>query len=120
MLSETLLLAQNKRLREENEELRETIRQLREDDRPDPLPPGLPHLTRTEEAVLRVLLESHGVVSRERVYALIYEGGEDRSLGIIGVWVMKLRRKLVGSGIEIKTEWGRGFYVERVVEALAA
>ncbi len=55
MLSEAMLLEQNKRLREENEELRETVRQMRESaSAPVSLPDGLPHVVDIKIVDVRV------------------------------------------------------------------
>lgn len=113
MLTEAMLLEQNKRLREENEELRETVRQLRENaSAPVSLPSGLPHVTVAEETVLRALLRRRGhVVTREAIYLALYGGEERVDIKIVDVRVCKLRRKLARTDIEICTSWGRGYYV---------
>lgn len=118
MLTEALLLEQNKRLREENDELQETVRQLREQlaGETEPLPEGLPHLTRREAAALRAIMR-RGAITRSALYAAIYGTDADIDEKLIDVWVCKLRRKLSGTGIRIATDWGRGFRVEYQAEA---
>jgi DNA-binding winged helix-turn-helix (wHTH) protein len=112
MFSEAMLLEQNKRLREENEELRETVRQLRSSDGEEPLPPGLPYLTKKEEIVIRGLLRRRGTVSREQLYTDLYGHNGEVEIHIIDVFVSHIRGKLEqGSAIAIETVWGRGYRI---------
>ena len=110
MLTEAILLEQNRRLREENEELRETVRLLREaaEDR-EPLPSELPYLTTKEEQLFRSLRRHAGYVSRETIYADLYGHDESVDIHIIQVFVSHLRRKLVGTSFRVETTWGRGY-----------
>jgi DNA-binding response OmpR family regulator len=133
MLTETILLAQNKRLREENDELRETVRQLKETLTvpKDDLPPGLPHMSRSEQKVLRLLLSRQGTVLRERIYAALYDD-DHHDPKMVDIWIHHVRRRLAGTSIIIRNDYGRGYYIDRgqtqnsgdvaqfVAEALAA
>lgn len=116
MLTEAILLEQNRRLREENEELKEALRQRDElyPDTPPPLPVGVPHLTRHEEVVLRALLGRIGIIPREALHFACYQDDENAPpLKMIDVWVCKLRHKLINTDIKIVTSWGRGYFIER-------
>lgn len=113
-------------LREQVDERDETIRQLREMlAETAPLPEWMPHLSNTEEALLRLLWR------RERVHtaALLMLIGESESLGRpdnkLKVYICKLRRKLGPIGINIVCDWGHGYHLdsasrERLSGALAA
>lgn len=114
MITEEILMRQNKALREENEELRETVRQLQAvASEAASLPPGVPHLTRREECVLRYLLRRHSVASRDDIYFAMYGGQGEVDIKIVDVMVHKLRRKLAQTDITIVTDWGRGYFIDR-------
>jgi DNA-binding response OmpR family regulator len=110
---------ENQRLRERVEELEETVRQLQEDGVPEPLPAGLPYLTKSEETILRALLSRRGrVVPRTVLYEDLYPRGEDRDPQIVVVMVSRLRAKLDGL-VDIKTEHGRGYAASLIVPEAA-
>jgi DNA-binding response OmpR family regulator len=109
MLNETVLLAQNKRLREENDELRETVRQYQE-KAVEPLPAGVPYLSVREEAVFRALLRGgSAAVTRETIYANIYGHDSEVLPHIIDVFISHLRVKFAGSRYNIQTVRARGW-----------
>jgi DNA-binding response OmpR family regulator len=117
MLTEAILLEQNKRLREENDELRETLRQMTTDRAQlAPLPDGLPYFTPFEERIFRGLLEARSVASKEWLYDALYPAGEIRERQIVMVMVSRLRKKLAGTGFQIETVWGRGYKLARAAE----
>ncbi|WP_196258590.1 winged helix-turn-helix domain-containing protein [Pelagibacterium limicola] len=100
----------NQRLRARVDELEETVRQLRGQlEGEEPLPDGLPELTRNETALLRMMI-ARKQVSREQAMMAIYLDREDApDPKIVDVWVSKLRRKLNPLGITFLTSWGRGW-----------
>lgn len=105
-----LLQRQNRDLREENDELRETVRQLkaREVAVAD-LPDWLPHLTRTETALLRMLAPGR-LVSTDQIFERFYgDRANPPSDDLPRIWIRKLRAKLDASGIEIICRWGQGY-----------
>lgn len=98
-------------LRAENDELRERVRQLEGllNHTVYLLPKEL-GLTRTEETVLSSLL-AHPTMTRDHAMHALYNGRGDAEpdVKIIDIYVSRLRKKLKDLGIEIKTEWGRGY-----------
>lgn len=118
-----ILTRQNKQLREKVAELEETIRQMHELQRgAGDLPTWLPHLTRTQESFLRALRDSRQeVASRDYLMQAIYEAKYENvtpDVKIIDVMICKLRRKLRGTGVEILTNWGRGYHLTAETKAL--
>jgi len=94
----------------ENDDLREKVRQMERlimADDPLPIEWGL---TVTEEKVLRCLI-ARNLASKEAIhYALYGSMGEDGAeIKIVDVLVCKLRPKVLPFGIEIETQWGRGY-----------
>lgn len=71
------------------------------------------HLTGKEYQMLESLaLRSGTVVTKEMLLNQLYGGMDEPDLKIIGVFICKLRKKLMalgGSGFDIETVWGRGF-----------
>lgn len=90
--------------------LEEEVRQYRdaiEVFRPYPPEWGL---TKTEGRALNALHRARsGFISREQLLVSLYGLEPDVEPKIIDVYVCKLRRKLAGTGIEIRTSWGAGF-----------
>lgn len=76
----------------------------------DILYPHLPHLTKSETKVLRVI-EARPFVTREIIYQSLYWEfeGDGPEMKILDVFVCKLRKKLRVNGIEIMTLWGQGW-----------
>lgn len=106
------LQAQNRALRERNEELEELVIQLKgEMGLGTDLPASLPHLTRYEADMLRLLI-ARRMVSRDAAMVAIYSDREEAPHEkIVDVWVCKLRAKLKPFPIEIITRWGQGWYL---------
>lgn len=97
----------------ENELLRERVRQLETALIGDgALPPNLPHLTPSQEIVLRLLM-GHDLVSRDMLMAALYDhrrremAGEETAL----VFLKQLRARLKPLGIEIRNDYGRGWFL---------
>ena len=69
------------------------------------------NLTDSEERIARVIL-AREYASKDAIMAALYwdkdEPGEEK---IIDVLVCKIRKKLNPYGIDIKTHWGRGYYL---------
>lgn len=70
-------------------------------------------LTKNEAIIFHYLL-GKPTATREALMQIIYLGDHGREMvdiKIIDVWVCKLRKKLMTHGIEIKTMWGRGYFM---------
>ncbi len=67
-------------------------------------------LSPRESALLKALIArpGHGV-TRERLFALVFDAGETAQLDALEVIVHRLRRKIAGSGVEIMTLRGVGY-----------
>ena len=72
--------------------------------------PRLWRLTRREAEVLGILLKRQ-VMPQEQIFAAIWGGESDCSLKIVEVIISKLRAKLRPFGIEIRNEYGVGYFV---------
>jgi DNA-binding response OmpR family regulator len=63
--------------------------------------------------VLEILLGRFGrVVSKEQLVEQLYSAGHEVSLNAIEVYVHRLRKKLEGSGISVRTQYGRGYLLD--------
>ena len=72
-------------------------------------------LTRAEYMVLGVLLERAGkVVAKTVLFDQIYEWNSDASQNAIETFVSRIRRKIEGSGVKIRTVRGLGYLIESV------
>lgn len=94
----------------ENDELRERVAQLERlimAEDPLPLEWGL---TETEEKVVRCLI-ARDLASKETIHFALYGsiGDEGADPKIVDVLICKARPKLAPFGIEIETQWGRGY-----------
>jgi len=70
-----------------------------------------------KEATLLMLLRDGRTRSKEQLLAGIYWRSNDDDapdIKIVDVFICKIRKKIAGSGIEIGTAWGSGYYVENV------
>lgn len=71
------------------------------------------NLTTSEMALLGAIYGTKGVCSKDHAYTVLYGMHDDPpEQKIMDVFVCKLRRKLRPHGVEIKTIWGRGWYLE--------
>ena len=74
-------------------------------------------LTEREWALLEVLLvEAERVVAKEELARHAAEGADEASANAIEVYVFRLRAKLAGSGVRIRTVRGFGYMLERTSE----
>lgn len=99
-------------LRAENDELRERLRQR---DAIQEIPRRFPRawrLTRYEQKVLLSLISSERTRPREHVFAEVWGDESGTEIKTLDVFITKIRRKLraIDSEIEIKTDWGVGYY----------
>jgi two-component system OmpR family response regulator len=70
-------------------------------------------LSMHETAVLEALLSRLGkVVSKEQLVEQIYNYDRDVGYNAIEVYVHRLRKKIEGSGLAVKTLYGRGYALE--------
>lgn len=117
MLTETVLLEQNKRLREENEELHEKLRQfVAADVREIQFPDWVPRMTPLENSVL-VLLCNRDFVTAAAMQNTIHDG-DVKSANLLSVIVCRLRKKLKPHGVEIRNLWGKGYRMTDASKAL--
>ena len=66
-----------------------------------------------EAGVLEILLRRFGrVVSKEQLVEQLYNYDKEVSHNAIEVYVHRLRKKLAGSGVEVRTHYGRGYMVD--------
>jgi DNA-binding response OmpR family regulator len=65
--------------------------------------------------VLEILLRRFGrVVSKEQLVEQLYNFDKEVSYNAIEVYIHRLRKKLTGSGVEVRTHYGRGYTVDYV------
>jgi two-component system OmpR family response regulator len=70
-------------------------------------------LPRRELALLEVLLDNAGrVVTKERIAETLYGTGSEIEPNAVEVLVSRLRRKLAGGGVEIRTARGLGYMLD--------
>ena len=71
-------------------------------------------LSTHELGVLEILIHRYGrVVSKEQIMEQLYNYDKDASDNAIEVYVHRLRRKLGGSGLAVRTFYGRGYMLEQ-------
>ena len=97
-------------LRERIDLLEEMVRQYREANESIAAYPLAWKLTRKEASLLARLQRAKGeAVSKENLMVALYGLEVDVEPKIIDVFVCKIRRKVSGAGIEIRTFWGLGY-----------
>lgn len=70
-------------------------------------------LSAHETSVLEVLLLRFGrVVSKEQLIEQLYRYNEAVTHNVIEVYVHRLRRKMAGAGLSVRTMYGRGYVLE--------
>lgn len=72
-------------------------------------------LTPNEAAILQLMAD--GLVrTKEQIMTALYwdriADEEVPEIKIVDVWVCKIRKKIVGTGIIVETMWGRGYWLE--------
>lgn len=96
-------------LRGQLDERDETIRQLRSQlIEKAPLPSWLPRLTRQEEQLFRLLWKRDGVVPHGTIQSILPDYVDD-ARNQVSVCMVRLRRKLAGTGISITNVHSRGY-----------
>lgn len=69
------------------------------------------HLTAKEARLLSALLR-RSECTKEQLLGFLYDANEDvPEIKIIDVFVCKVRKKLANFAIDIKTIWGRGYFI---------
>lgn len=97
-------------MRERIDLLEEEVRQYREAIEVQRPYPEAWRLTKYEGRMLKALARAKGgYVSTEQLLVTLYGLEPDVEPKIVDVWICKLRKKLAGTGIEIRTSWGVGF-----------
>jgi DNA-binding response OmpR family regulator len=111
-VSNEALITLNRKLRDENELLKAQIAYLTGAMASHDALPREWKLTTGEERIIRILV-SREFASMEGIITALYWDKEEPidPEGTIRVMVSKMRKKLRPHGIEIKTHWGRGFYL---------
>jgi len=72
-------------------------------------------LSSHETGVLEVLLHRFGrVVSKEQLLEQLYSYDKDVSHNTIEVYVHRLRKKITGTGVSVRTLYGRGYMIDYV------
>lgn len=72
-----------------------------------------------EVGVLEILLHRVGrVVSKEQLVEQLYSYDKDVGYNAIEVYIHRLRRKIDGSGVSVRTVYGRGYVLEQRVAGL--
>lgn len=97
----------------ENDMLRERVAQLEAALGLSVVAPIEFQLTAKETRVLGVLM-ARDIATREAIMLGLYAGRstDEAEIKIVDVFVCKMRRKLKPFGIDIKTKWGMGFFLE--------
>lgn len=96
-------------------ELNERITQLKNALAPRGLqfPPSL-ELTPSETIILSAIYaRSPASCSKESLLVALYGGDHHASLGILGVFVSKLRKKLAPFVIVVFSDWGHGYSLDK-------
>jgi DNA-binding response OmpR family regulator len=71
-----------------------------------------------ETSVLEALLNRFGrVVSKEQLLEQLYSYEKDVSQNAIEVYVHRVRKKITGSGVTVRTLYGRGYMIDYVGES---
>jgi len=66
-----------------------------------------------ETGVLEALLTRFGrVVSKEQLVEQLYNYDQEVSHNAIEVYVHRLRKKLIGTGVTVRTLYGRGYLID--------
>jgi two-component system OmpR family response regulator len=66
-----------------------------------------------EAGVLEILLRRFGrVVSKEQLVEQLYSYDKEVSHNAIEVYIHRVRKKLTGSGVEVRTHYGRGYVID--------
>jgi len=70
-------------------------------------------LSSHETSVLEVLLHRFGrVVSKEHLVEQLYSYDKDVSHNTIEVYVHRVRKKIIGAGVTVRTLYGRGYMID--------
>ena len=74
-------------------------------------------LSPRERAVLETLIRQHGtVISKERIAQHVFSFDDDAGVSSIELYVHRLRKKLVDTGVEIITKRGLGYALARIAD----
>ena len=74
-------------------------------------------LSSHETGVLEVLLHRFGrVVSKEQLVEQLYNFDRDVSTNAIEVYVHRVRKKLNGAGVSVRTHYGRGYRLDYLIQ----
>lgn len=66
-----------------------------------------------EAGVLEVLLRRFGrVVSKEQLVEQLYNYDKEVSHNAIEVYIHRVRKKITGAGVEVRTHYGRGYVID--------
>ena len=74
-------------------------------------------LSAQETSVLEVMLARFGrVISKEQLVEQLYSNDHEVSHNAIEVYVHRLRKKLEGAGITVRTQYGRGYLLDYLAQ----
>jgi two-component system OmpR family response regulator len=74
-------------------------------------------LSTHETGVLEVLLHRFGrVVSKEQLVEQLYNFDHEVSPNTIEVYVHRVRKKISGAGISVRTHYGRGYRLDYLIQ----
>lgn len=105
-------------LEADNDRLRERIAELEAAFGMDVLPPIEWRLTMSEARVFGVILKRE-LASKEAIMVALYGFEERADPKIADVFVCKIRGKLKPFGVQIRTRWGHGYFMDPADRALA-
>lgn len=99
------------RLRAENDELRERVRRLQEQlQTPDDIVSPAWKLTASEAAIYRDLARTKAMRTKEQLHFALFGFGEnDADIGVVDVFICKIRAKIKRFGGSIETTFGTGY-----------
>lgn len=81
-------------------------------------PPQL-GLTRQESKIFGLLMKLPLVAKETAIRELYLHSQDEAEIKIVDVFVCKMRKKLEPHGIEILTQWGQGYYLDKTNKARA-
>jgi DNA-binding response OmpR family regulator len=74
-------------------------------------------LSTHETSVLEFLLHRFGrIVSKEQLVEQIYNFDREVSPNAIEVYVHRVRKKLSGAGVSVRTHYGRGYRLDYLIQ----
>lgn len=107
------------KLEAENDQLRDRVRELEAMVGISFETPPQFGFTQKESVIFGLLLKQNLVRRTGMMDALYLHNQDEADIKIVDVFVCKIRKKLRAYGIEIRTQWGEGFYMPPASKAIA-